>query len=83
MYVEVEADLSKGHGNRRRTWLLWRCVFVLELYFHFDMSYQGFPEVHQRFSENDTGVLFGFQHHKKNTFNGSGGESKNGAILSE
>ena len=33
---------------------LWRCVFVLELYFHFDMSYQGFPEAHQRFSENET-----------------------------
>ena len=47
---------------------LWRCVFVLELYFHFDMSYQGFPEAHQRFSENETWVLFGFHHHKKNIF---------------
>ena len=83
LYAEVEADNIKRAWQQMTTMIIMEICLCLELYFHFDMSYQGFPEAHQKFSENETWVLFGFQHHKKNTFNGRGGESKNGAILSE
>ena len=83
LYAEVEADNIKRAWQQMTTMIIMEICLCLELYFHFNMSYQGYPEVYQIFSENKTGVLFGFQHHEKNTFNGSGGESKNGAILSE